>query len=76
MKIEILGAGCPKCGMLAANAEQAARELGMEAEIVKVTRLEDIMNYGVMLTPALAVDGVVRSEGKALSVEDIKGMLA
>ena len=75
MKIEILGTGCPKCKTLMANAETAVKELGIEAEIVKVTQLKDIMNYGVMLTPALAVDGKVKSAGKVLSVEEIKKFL-
>jgi small redox-active disulfide protein 2 len=76
MKIEILGTGCPKCKTLTANAETAVKELGIEAEIVKVTKLSDIMNYGVMLTPALAVDGDVKSSGKVLSAEEIKKLLA
>lgn len=75
MKIEILGTGCPKCKTLTANAEQAVKELGIEAEIVKVTKLQDIMNYGVMLTPALVVDGAVKSSGKVLSSEEIKKLL-
>ncbi len=75
MKIEILGTGCPKCRTLTANAETALKELGIEAEIVKVTRLQDITGYGVMLTPALAVDGKVKSEGKILSPEQIKKLL-
>lgn len=75
MKIEILGTGCPKCKALTANAQQAIKELGIEAEIVKVTQLKDIMNYGVMLTPALVLDGTVRTAGKVLSVEEIKKLL-
>ncbi|HNS33066.1 MAG TPA: thioredoxin family protein [bacterium] len=75
MKIEILGTGCPKCKTLTANAETAVRELGIEAEIIKVTKLTDIMNYGVMMTPALAVDGQVKSAGKVLSAEQIKKLL-
>ncbi len=72
MKIEILGTGCPRCRILAANVEKAVLESGVDAEIVKVTQLKDIMNYGVMLTPALAVDGTVKVAGKVLSVEEIK----
>ena len=64
MKIEVLGAGCPKCKMTAANAEKAIRSLGVDAEIVKVEKLEDIMNYGVMMTPALAINGDVKVSGK------------
>ena len=76
MKIEILGTGCPKCKKLTANAEQAVKELGIAAEIVKVTQISDIMNYGVMVTPALAIDGAVKSAGKVLSIEDIKKLLS
>jgi len=75
MKIEILGTGCPKCKTLTANTETAVKELGIEAEIVKTTRLKDIMNYGVMLTPALVVDGTAKSSGRVLSVKEIKSIL-
>jgi len=75
MKIEILGTGCPRCRILAANVEKAVLESGVDAEIVKVTQLKDIMNYRVMLTPALAVDGRVKSAGKVLSVEEIKKLI-
>jgi len=75
MKIEILGTGCPKCKTLTSNAEKAVRELGIEAEIVKVTKLKDIMNYGVMLTPALVVDGKVKSAGKVHTSEEIKNLI-
>ena len=75
MKLEILGTGCPRCRILAANVEKAVLESGVDAEIVKVTQLKDIMNYGVMLTPALAVDGTVKSAGKVLSVEEIKKLI-
>jgi small redox-active disulfide protein 2 len=72
MKIEILGTGCPKCQSLARNAEQAVKEAGVQAEIVKVTEIREIMKRGVMFTPALAIDGTVRSAGKVLSPEEIK----
>ncbi|MCK9265459.1 thioredoxin family protein [bacterium] len=75
MKIEILGTGCPKCKALQANVEKAVKELKIEAEIIKVTRLNDIMNYGVMLTPALVINGKVKNVGKALTVEDIKKLI-
>ncbi|MCX6356292.1 MAG: thioredoxin family protein [Candidatus Aureabacteria bacterium] len=75
MKIEILGTGCPKCVKLAENAALAVREAGVQAEIVKVTEIREIMKKGVMFTPALAIDGVVKSSGKVLSVEEIKAML-
>jgi len=72
MKIEILGPGCPKCKKTAANAEQAVRELGIDAEVVKVEKIDEIMQYGVMMTPALAVDGEVKCAGKIPGVEEIK----
>ncbi|MCM8829687.1 MAG: thioredoxin family protein [Candidatus Omnitrophica bacterium] len=75
MKIEILGTGCPKCKALTANAEAAVKELGIDAEIVKVTDIKEIMRYKIMLVPALVIDGVVKSAGKILSVEEIKKLL-
>jgi small redox-active disulfide protein 2 len=74
-KIQILGSGCPKCKKLSEAAEQAAKELGIEYEMEKVTELNKIMGFGVMMTPALAVDGVVKSAGKVLNPEDIKNLL-
>ena len=75
MKIQILGTGCPRCTQLMANTEQAIRELGLEAEIEKVTSLRGIMKLGVMRTPALAIDGVVKAEGEVLSAEEVKQTL-
>ena len=75
-KIQILGTGCPKCKKLAENAEAAARDLGIEYEIEKITDINDIISFGVMATPALAVDGDVKSFGKVLSMENLKAMLA
>lgn len=75
MKIQILGTGCPNCVRLAENAEAAARELGLEYELEKVTDINDIMRFGVMMTPGLAVDGQVKSSGKVLSSEEIKPLL-
>ncbi len=72
MKIQVLGTGCPKCKMLMSNAETAVKELGVQAEISKVDKIQDIVKMGVMMTPALAVDGVVKSAGKVLSADDIK----
>ena len=74
-KLQILGTGCPKCKMLAANAEAAAKALGIEYELVKVTEITEIMKFGVMMTPGLAVDGVVKSSGKLLSPDEIKKLL-
>jgi len=70
-KIQILGSGCPKCVALTANAEAAAKELGIAYTIEKVTDINEIVNAGVMLTPALAVDGKVLSQGKILAPADI-----
>jgi small redox-active disulfide protein 2 len=70
--VQILGTGCPKCRRLTANAEAAVKALGVEARIEKVEKITDIMKFGVMTTPALVVDGVVKSAGKVLSAEDIK----
>ena len=75
-KIRILGTGCPKCKQLAANAEAAARELGVEYELVKVTDVNEIVRFGIMMTPALVIDGDVKSAGEVLSVEEIKDLLA
>jgi small redox-active disulfide protein 2 len=74
-KIQILGTGCPKCKTLAENAEIAAKELGVEYELEKVTDINEIMKFGVMMTPALAVDGDVKSVGKVLSADEIKKTL-
>lgn len=75
MKIEILGTGCPKCEALAKNVTEAARELGLDAEIAKVTDIVEIANRGVMMTPALSVDGNIVVVGKVATVEEIKRLL-
>ncbi len=75
MKIEILGTGCAKCTNLEANAKKAVAMAGVDATVVKVTDMKTIMSYGVMMTPALVVDGVVKSAGKLLSPEDIAKFL-
>ncbi len=74
-KIQILGTGCPKCTKLAENAEAAAKELGLDYSIEKVTKLDEIMAFGVMVTPALAVDGKVKVVGKVPSSAQIQRML-
>ena len=74
-KIQILGTGCPKCKKLAENAEAAAKALGIEYSLEKVTNINEIMKFGVMMTPALAVDGVVKVVGKVPDSETIKAML-
>jgi small redox-active disulfide protein 2 len=76
MKIEILGMGCPKCKQLTANAEAAVKELNIAAEILKVMDIDKITEYGVMITPALVIDGTVVSAGKLLSKDDIKKIIS
>jgi small redox-active disulfide protein 2 len=74
-RIQVLGTGCPKCKTLMANAEAAVKELGVEASIEKVEKIQDILKFGVMTTPALVVDGQVKSAGRVLSAEDIRKFL-
>ena len=75
MKIQILGTGCAKCEKLAEAAEAAAKDLQLNYELEKVTDINQIMAMGVMLTPALAVDGTVKVVGKVATVDDIKKIL-
>ena len=75
MVVQILGTGCPNCQALEANARSAIRSLGVPAEVKKVTDLDEIMGMGVMRTPALAIDGVVKSSGRILTVAQITDML-
>jgi len=75
-KVQILGTGCPKCKALTRNAEEAIKELGLDAELEKVDQIKDIVAMGVMMTPALAVDGVVKASGRVLTVDQVKGLLA
>jgi len=75
-KLQILGTGCAKCQKLAANTEAAAKELALDYELVKVTDINEIMKFGVMMTPALAVDGEVKLVGKVPSAEEIKSLIA
>ncbi len=75
MKIQILGTGCAKCEKLAEQTKQAADELGLSYELIKVKDLQQIMGFGVMMTPALAVDGTVKVAGKVPTVDEIKKML-
>jgi small redox-active disulfide protein 2 len=74
-KIQVLGTGCAKCKTLAEHAEKAAKELGFEYTIEKVTDLKAIMKFGVMVTPALVVDGKVRIAGKVPDLKEVKAML-
>lgn len=75
-KIQILGTGCRKCGLLAETAEAAAKELGLEYSLEKVTDLNDIAGFGVMFTPALVVDGEVKVAGRVPSPDEMKKLLA
>lgn len=74
-KIQILGTGCPKCKKLYENATAAVHEAQIAAEVVKVEDIVEITNFGVMLTPALAIDGDVKSVGKVLSADEIKKLI-
>jgi small redox-active disulfide protein 2 len=75
MKIQILGTGCPKCKQLTEHAQRAVDELGLECEIEKVTQMDEILSFGILMTPGLALDGEVLASGKLLSVEKIKEIL-
>jgi len=75
VKIEVLGTGCAKCKSLLKNVEKAVQELGIQTEVVKVDSIQEIMNRGVMMTPALYVDGEARAVGRSPGVEEIKRML-
>lgn len=74
-RIQVLGTGCPKCKLLTANAEAAVKALGVDATVEKVEKIADIMKFGVMMTPALVLDGQVKSAGKVLSTEEIGKLL-
>ena len=74
-KLQILGPGCPKCKKLAQNTEAAANDLDIEYKIEKVTNINEIMKFGVMLTPALVVNGQVKVVGKVPGVDEIKKIL-
>ncbi|UCF78805.1 MAG: TM0996/MTH895 family glutaredoxin-like protein [Candidatus Eiseniibacteriota bacterium] len=74
-KIQILGTGCPKCNQLEQNARKAVDQSGAEYEVEKISDLKEIMKFGVMITPTLAIDGQVKASGKVLSVEEILRLL-
>jgi small redox-active disulfide protein 2 len=74
-RIQVLGTGCPKCKKLAEQAEAAAKEVGIEYELQKITDIQEIMSFGVMMTPALAIDGDVKVTGKVPAVSEIKKLL-
>lgn len=75
MKIQILGTGCAKCKSLTENTEKAVKELGIDAEIEKVTEIKEIMQFNVMMTPGLVIDGQVKAAGRVVSPDDIKKFL-
>jgi small redox-active disulfide protein 2 len=75
VKIEVMGTGCAKCKSLTKNVEKAVQELGIKAEIVKVDSIQEIMDRGVMMTPALYIDGESKMVGRTANVEEIKKML-
>jgi len=75
MKVQVLGTGCPKCKLLTANVQEAARQSGLAVEIEKVEDLREIMKYRVMSTPALVIDGVVKSTGHVLLAADVLALL-
>lgn len=74
-EIRVLGPGCPKCVQLMKQTEQAVQELGLECSVEKITDIEKITSYGVMMTPALVVDGEIKVTGKVPSLDDLKKML-
>jgi small redox-active disulfide protein 2 len=75
MKVKILGTGCPNCKLLEQNTREALKQLGKDAEVEKVTEIQDIMSYGIMSTPALVVEGVVLVAGMVPGVDELKEKL-
>ncbi len=75
MKIEVLGTGCAKCKRLYANVQEAVKALGIEAEVVKVDSIDELVERGVMSTPALYVDGTLRVTGRVSTADELKRML-
>jgi len=76
MIFQVMGPGCAKCNQLAENVKTAADEAGVEYEIVKISDFNEMMKFGVMMTPALAIDGEVKAVGKVSTVKEIKAMLS
>ena len=74
--LQVLGTGCPKCEKLTEHAEQAARELGIDVTVEKITDIDRITGFGVMMTPALVIDGEVKVVGKLPSTDEIKQLLS
>lgn len=75
VKVQILGTGCPKCKKLFETAQQAVKEASIDAEVIKVEDINDILAFGVMMTPALVIDKEVKAVGRVLRVEEIKELL-
>jgi small redox-active disulfide protein 2 len=75
MRIEVLGTGCPKCKAAVANVQKAVAESGVAAEVVKVEDLTEIVSRGVMMTPAVVIDGQIKAVGKVPTVDEIKKWL-
>jgi small redox-active disulfide protein 2 len=75
-KLQILGTGCPKCNLLTEHTERAARELGIDYQLEKVTAIDDILSFGIVATPALVVDGEVRTCGHVPTTHRLKEILA
>lgn len=75
MKIEILGTNCAKCKSLIKNVEKAVSETGIQAEVIKVDSIQEIMDRGIMMIPALIIDGETKSIGRALSIEEVKRII-
>lgn len=76
MIFQVMGPGCAKCNKVAENAAAAADEVGVEYEIVKISDFNEMMKFGVMMTPALAIDGTVKAVGKVPTVKEIKAMIS
>lgn len=74
-KIEVLGTGCAKCKRLYANVQEAVKALGIEAEVIKIDSIDELVERGVMSTPALYVDGALRVSGRVSTVDELKRML-
>lgn len=73
--IQVLGTGCPKCKLLEEQTRKAAKEIGLECEVLKVSDIQAIVKMGVMMTPGLAVDGVVKVSGRVPSIDEIKKII-
>lgn len=73
--IKILGTGCPKCKTTIANAEEAVKQLGADARVIKVEDIQEIMQYDILSTPAVVIDEEVKIKGRVATIEEIKNLL-